>query len=43
MQKLYKDNFFYILYFQKEGPAEEEFEKNISGLKIIFLNSDYET
>ena len=42
LKKLYKDNFFYILYFQKEGPAEEEFEKNISEtLKIIFLNSDY--
>ena len=42
LKKLYKDNFFYILYFQKEGPAEEEFEKNISEtLKIIFSNSDY--
>ncbi len=30
---IYKDTFFYILYFQKVGIAERELEKNIK--KII--------
>ena len=42
LKELYKENFFYILYFQKEGIAEEEFEKDIkNSLRTIFSNSDY--
>jgi hypothetical protein len=39
----YKKNFFYILYFQEEGVAEKEFEKNIkNSLRLIFSISDYQ-
>ena len=38
---LYKDTFFYILYFQKVGVAEKELEKNIKKtLRLIYCNSD---
>ena len=42
LKELYKNKFFYMLYFQKEGKAEEELEKNIKySLRTIFSNSDY--
>ena len=41
-KSIYKNNFFYMLYFQKEGIAEKEFEKDLrSTLEILFTNSDY--
>jgi pimeloyl-ACP methyl ester carboxylesterase len=40
-KEIYKDRFFYQLYFQKEGIAEEEFESNLSrSLFITYTNSD---
>ena len=43
LKELYKKNFFYILYFQEEGIAEKEFEKNMkNSLRLIFSNSDYQ-
>ncbi len=42
LKEIYKDNFFYILYFQEEGIAEKELEKDLyHSLKILFSNSDY--
>ena len=32
LKELYKKNFFYILYFQEEGVAEKEFEKEYEKL-----------
>ena len=38
-KKIYKDKFFYQLYFQKEGVAEEEFEKDMKrSLFIVYLH-----
>ena len=40
-KEIYKDRFFYQLYFQKEGIAEEEFESNLSkSLFMTYTNSD---
>ena len=40
-KKVYKDNFFYQLYFQKEGVAESEFESDLRrSLFITYTNSD---
>jgi pimeloyl-ACP methyl ester carboxylesterase len=40
-KEIYKDRFFYQLYFQKEGIAEEEFESDLSrALFITYTNSD---
>ena len=40
-KEIYKDRFFYQLYFQKEGIAEEEFESDLSkALYITYTNSD---
>ena len=40
-KEIYKDRFFYQLYFQKEGIAEKEFESDLSkALYITYTNSD---
>ena len=40
-KEIYKNTFFYILYFQKVGIAERELEKNIKkSLRLIYCNSD---
>ena len=40
-KEIYKDRFFYQLYFQKEGVAEEEFESDLSrSLFMTYTNSD---
>ena len=40
-KEIYKDRFFYQLYFQKEGVAEEEFESDLSrALFMTYTNSD---
>ena len=40
-KEIYKDRFFYQLYFQKEGIAEEEFESDLSrALFMTYTNSD---
>tara|TARA_Y100001970_G_scaffold282278_1_gene394801 strand:- start:5278 stop:6264 length:987 start_codon:yes stop_codon:yes gene_type:complete len=40
-KEIYKDRFFYQLYFQKEGISEEEFESDLSrSLFITYTNSD---
>ena len=40
-KEIYKDRFFYQLYFQKEGVAEEEFESDLSrALFMTDTNSD---
>tara|TARA_Y100000590_G_scaffold363383_1_gene421031 strand:- start:6533 stop:7516 length:984 start_codon:yes stop_codon:yes gene_type:complete len=40
-EKIYKDRFFYQLYFQKEGIAEEEFENDLQrSLRLTYTNSD---
>ena len=40
-KEIYKDRFFYQLYFQKEGIAEEEFESDLSkSLFMTYTNSD---
>ena len=40
-KQVYKDNFFYQLYFQKEGVAEAEFESDLQkSLFITYTNSD---
>ena len=40
-KEIYKDSFFYQLYFQKEGVAEEEFESDLSrALFMTYTNSD---
>ena len=40
-KKVYKDNFFYQLYFQKEGVAESEFESDLKrSLFMTYTNSD---
>ena len=42
LKEIYKDNFFYILYFQEEGRAEKELEKDLDfALRTLFSNSDY--
>ncbi len=42
-KKIYKDNFFYMLYFQEENKAEKELERDLDfTLRSIFSNSDYE-
>ena len=40
-KEIYKDRFFYQLYFQKEGVAEAEFEKDLQkALRLCYTNSD---
>ena len=40
-REIYKDKFFYQLYFQKEGIAEEEFESDLKrSLFMTYTNSD---
>ena len=40
-KEIYKDRFFYQLYFQKEGIAEEEFESDLTrALFMTYTNSD---
>ena len=40
-KEIYKDRFFYQLYFQKEGVAEAEFEKDLErALRLTYTNSD---
>ena len=40
-KEIYQDNFFYQLYFQKEGTAEQEFETDLNrSLFITYTNSD---
>ncbi len=40
-KEIYKDRFFYQLYFQKEGVAEAEFENDLErALRITYTNSD---
>ena len=40
-KEIYQDRFFYQLYFQKEGVAEEEFESDLNrSLFITYTNSD---
>ena len=40
-KEIYKDRFFYQLYFQKEGIAEKEFESDLSkSLFMTYTNSD---
>ena len=40
-KEIYKDRFFYQLYFQKEGIAEEEFESDLAkALFMTYTNSD---
>ena len=40
-KEIYKDRFFYQLYFQKEGVAEAEFEKDLNrALRLTYTNSD---
>ena len=40
-KEIYKDRFFYQLYFQKEGVAEEEFENDLErALRLTYTNSD---
>ena len=40
-KSIYKDAFFYQLYFQREGVAEEEFEKDLrTALFTTYTNSD---
>lgn len=40
-REVYKDNFFYQLYFQREGVAEAEFESDLQkSLFITYTNSD---
>ena len=42
LKEIYKDNFFYILYFQEEGRAEKELEKDLEfSLRTLFSNSDF--
>ena len=41
LEQIYKNTFFYILYFQKIGFAEKELEKDIEkSLRLIYCNSD---
>ena len=41
-KQLYKNDFFYILYFQKYGVAEKELEFDLDkSLKQIYCNSDF--
>ena len=40
-KEIYKDRFFYQLYFQQEGVAEEEFENDLErALLLTYTNSD---
>ena len=40
-KEIYKNRFFYQLYFQKEGVAEAEFENDLQrALKMTYTNSD---
>ena len=40
-KEIYKDKFFYQLYFQKEGLAEKEFESDLTkALYVTYTNSD---
>lgn len=40
-KEIYKDRFFYQLYFQKEGVAEKEFEDDLErALRLTYTNSD---
>ena len=40
-KEIFKDNFFYQLYFQEEGKAEKEFESDLSrALYTTYTNSD---
>jgi len=40
-KSIFKDIFFYILYFQKKGAPEKELEENIERtLRLIYCNSD---
>ena len=40
-KEIYKNRFFYQLYFQKEGVAEAEFESDLQrALKMTYTNSD---
>ena len=40
-KEVYKDKFFYQLYFQDEGVAEKEFEEDLKkSLTITYTNSD---
>jgi len=40
-KEIYKDKFFYQLYFQTEGLAEKEFEEDLQrSLRMIYSNSD---
>jgi pimeloyl-ACP methyl ester carboxylesterase len=40
-KQIYKDRFFYQLYFQKEGVAEAEFESDLQrALRLTYTNSD---
>ena len=40
-KEIYKNHFFYQLYFQKEGVAEAEFENDLQrALKMTYTNSD---
>jgi len=40
-KQIYKDRFFYQLYFQKEGVAEAEFEEDLErALRLTYTNSD---
>ena len=40
-KEIYKDRFFYQLYFQKEGVAEKEFENDLErALRLTYTNSD---
>ncbi|MDC0028169.1 alpha/beta hydrolase [Gammaproteobacteria bacterium] len=40
-KEIFKDNFFYQLYFQEEGKAEKEFESDLSkALYATYTNSD---
>ena len=37
MKAMFQDNFFYMLYFQKEGAAEEEFESDLRSSMVKFM------
>ena len=40
-KEIYKDRFFYQLYFQEEGVAESEFEADLqTSLRLCYINSD---
>ena len=40
-KEIYKDRFFYQLYFQEEGVAEAEFEADLQrSLRLCYINSD---